>query len=257
MRVFFIETESTEANALFRTKQSPSSASYSTSLSDEIIIIMHVKLLSDDVTNLEHGIRDLVSVDIFIRVLLLSLCELFFFISHVRIHLFYRQVFRLVEPIEVPALFPRCAIRCHWASCSLQRDARKFICTVKKCLWVAAAYVDNHIIGLLLVPVVLNCLNSRAALTNAVSVPEVHHDLLIRRLHGGVLLAFSHCLHLALLMLDLLGNLRELVAKLMISDLEAACVGSRDGNSSLEMRLLMDALHHRSRLEEVVGALKF
>ena len=58
-------------------------------------------------------------------------------------------------------------------------------------------------------------------------------------------------------MLDLLRNLRELVAKLMISDLEAACVGSRDGNGSLEMRLLMDALHHRSRLEEVVGALKF
>ena len=104
--------------------------------------------------------------------------------------------------------------------------------------------MDNHVIGLLPVLVVLYCLNSRAALTNAVSVPEVHHDLLVRRLHGGVLLAFSHCLHLALLMLDLLGNLRELVAKLMISDLEAACVGSRDGNSSLEMRLLMDALHH-------------
>lgn len=182
---------------------------------------------------------------------------MFFFISHVRIHLFCRQVFRLVEPTDGPVLIPRIAIRCHWASCSLQRDARKFIRTVKKCLWIAAADVDNHVIGLLPVLVVLYCLNSRAALTNAVSVSEVHHDLHIRRLHSGVLLAFSHCLHLALLMLDLFRNLLELVAKLMILDREATCVASRDGNGSLEMRLLMDALHHRSRLEEVVGALKF
>ena len=212
---------------------------------------MHVKLLSDDVTNLEHGVSDLVSVDIFIRVLLLSLCELFFFVSHVRIHLLYSP-----EPIQVPALSPGRAIRCHWASCSLQRDTCKVICTVKKCLWVAAADVDNHIIGLLVPVVLLWCLDSRPALANAVSVPEVHHDLLIRRLHSGVLLALSHCLHLALLMLDLLRDLRKLITKLMISDLEAACVGSRDWNGSLEMRLLMNTLHHRPRLEEVVGALK-
>ena len=115
--------------------------------------------------------------------------------------------------------------------------------------------MDYHVIDILF-SVVLPCLDSRPALTNAVSVSEVHHDLLVRRLHSGVLLAFSHCLHLALLMLNLLRNLSKLVTKLMVVDLETACVGSRDRDGSLEMRLLMDALQHGSRLEEIVGALK-
>ena len=60
----------------------------------------------------------------------MSLSELLFFISHVRILLFHRHVFRLVKPIKVPTLSPRLAIRRHWASLSLQRGACKFICTV-------------------------------------------------------------------------------------------------------------------------------
>lgn len=58
-------------------------------------------------------------------------------------------------------------------------------------------------------------------------------------------------------MVDALRDLLELVVKLVLLDLQAASVCLRNRNRRLEVRLLVDAFHHRARVEEEVRALQF